>query len=137
MSKMTLEYTEKHHVLEVDGVEYEIPQRTSALNKKMEEHDEKMKDRSEYENNFDLLCILFGRTQAKKMFPEGENCNLDKLAKCVKLAMALYLAEYNEIQQDNMKQMLDRLNPALDTLKDVEKASNMVQMKNFVAKKKK
>lgn len=137
MSKMTLEYTEKHHVLEVDGVEYEVPCRTAALNKKMEEHDEKMKDRSEFENNFDLLCILFGKTNAKKMFPEGEKCNLDKLAKCVKLAMALYLAEFNEIQQEDMKQTLEKINPLLGTLKDVEKASNMAQMKNFVAKKKK
>ena len=137
MSKMTLEYTEKHHILEVDGVEYEIPQRTAALNKKMEEHDEKMKDRSEFENNFDLLCILFGKTNAKKMFPEGEKCNLDKLAKCVKLAMALYLAEFNEIQQEDMKQTLEKISPLLGTLKDAEKAVNMAQMKNFVAKKKK
>ena len=137
MSKATLEYTEKHHILEVDGVEYEIPQRTAALSKKMEEHDANMKGRSEFENNFELLCILFGKTKAKKMFSEGENCNLDKLAKCVKLAMALYLADYTEMQQEDMKQTLEKINPLLGTVKDVEKAANLAQMKNFVAKKKK
>ena len=137
MSKMTLEYTEKHHILEVDGVEYEIPQRTAALNKKLEEHDANMKDRNEFENNFDLLCIMFGKTNAKQMFPEGEKCNLDKLAKCVKLAMALYLADFNEIQQEDIRQTLGKINPLLNALKDVEKASNTAQMKNFVAKKKK
>lgn len=137
MSKMTLEYTEKHHILEVDGVEYEVPQRTPEIAKKLEAHDEKVGERSEYESNMDLLTILFGGENAKKMFPDGEQTKLDKLAKCTRLATALYLADFNAIQNETLKDALKEIDPALKAVDKVSKMVNNANTKAFVSQKRK
>lgn len=107
MSKMALEYTEKHHILEVDGVEYEVPQRTAALMEKIYEHDKKIGKVSEYESNISLLEILFGERAVKQMFPDENETNLDKLSKCARLAIALFMAEFNAIQTADITTMRD------------------------------
>ena len=109
MSKMTLEYTEKHHMLEVDGIEYEIPQRTAELEAKIKEHDEKVKEMSEYDGNMSLLEIFFGKKNSKKMFPDKASTNLNKLAKCVRLATAMYLADYMLMKDASIKEQLDSM----------------------------
>ena len=50
-NKTVFEYTERHHILEVDGKEYEIPQRTAELEEKIREHDKKLAGISEYDGN--------------------------------------------------------------------------------------
>ena len=52
MNVSKFEFEEKHHFLEVDGTQYEIPQRTEKLQKKIREHDEKVQEMTEYEANF-------------------------------------------------------------------------------------
>lgn len=130
MSKMTLEYTEKHHTLEVDGTEYEIPQRTADLEEKIRKHDEKIRAMSEYEANMSLLEILFGKKNAEKMFPDKRKTNLDKLAKCTKLAVALFMADFNAIQAEDLSKQMDELKPVLGKLdsiaKTIEKTNNIV-----------
>lgn len=132
-----LEYTEKHHAIEVDGVEYEIPQRTGALDELIQVHDEKIKDRTEYENNYDVLCILFGDKNAKKMFPDKKTTNLDKLSKCVKLSMALYYADYHAMQSEELQEKIKAVKPTLDMVNKASKAANFATTRNFVSKKRK
>ena len=115
-----LEFEQKHHILEVDGIGYEIPQRTAALEKELQEHDKNAGSMSEYEGNMALLGILFGKANAKKMFPDGENTNLDKLAKCVKLAISLFMDEYSNIQQEELNQKMEQMAPYMNTLASVE-----------------
>ena len=137
MSKTTFEYKEKHHILEVDGVEYEIPQRTAALEKKIREHDAVSGNMSEYEGNIKLLEILFGKEAAGNMFPDGDDTNLDKLARCTELAVALFTADYAELQKSKAKEKLKDVQPYLSAVNDLTKAANTAQLKNFVNGKKK
>lgn len=134
MAKMTLEHEVKHHILEVDGIEYEIPQRTAALDEKLREHDSKIAERSEYESNMNLLEIIFGAKSAKTMFPDGKQTNLDKLAKCVKMTLALFSMESNEIRNEEMKKKLESVKPVMDIVSEmadgVQKASNLSIKKN-------
>lgn len=103
MSKIpVVKFEEKHHVLEVDGVRYNIPQRTAALEKLIRERDAKINEMTEYESNMRLLEILFGEDKAKQMFPDGEQTNLDKLEKCTKSAIALYMKEHINLQTKNI-----------------------------------
>lgn len=106
MSKATLNYTEKHHVLVVDGVEYEIPQRTAELEERLKEHDEKVKDMTEYDGNMEMLGILFGEDNAKQMFPDKKTTNLNKLAECTRMAVAFYLADSILIKDKSLKDKL-------------------------------
>lgn len=106
MKKIKLEYEEKHHIIEVDGIEYAIPQRTDAVEQKLLEHNQNVHNMSEYDGNMSLLGILFGKKNAKRMFPDKETTNLDKLAKCVKMSLAAYRADFNNIMSET---------PAIDT----------------------
>ena len=118
MSKQTFEYREKRHIIEVDGIEYEIPQRTAKLEKEMVEHDKKVSEMTEYEANMSMLSILFGKDKAHQMFPDGENTNLDKLAKCVKFSVALYMAEYHTIQEEEAKTKMQLVEPLIEQMKE-------------------
>ena len=129
MSKAILEYTEKHHILEVDGIEYVVPQRTAALEKKIREHDETIADKTEYESNIEMLEILFGAEKVKQMFPEGENTNLDKLALCTRYAIGLFMADFNAIQTENLNRKLDELKPVTA---QIDKLSRTVKKTNDI-----
>lgn len=120
MKTVVFEFEQKQHVLEVDGIGYEIPQRTAALEKEFLEHDKRSSNMSEYEANMDLLGILFGNANAKKMFPEAENTNLDKLAKCVNVALSLFMDEYKNIKQAEIDKKLEQMAPFMNTLNSVE-----------------
>lgn len=120
MKTVVFEFEQKQHVLEVDGIGYEIPQRTAALEKELLEHDKRSSNMSEYEANMDLLGILFGNANAKKMFPEAENTNLDKLAKCVNVALSLFMDEYKNIKQAEIDKKLEQMAPFMNTLNSVE-----------------
>lgn len=126
-NKTVFEYTEKHHILEVDGKEYEIPQRTAELEEKIREHDKKLAGMSEYDGNMELLEILFGKKAAAQMFPEKQKTNLDKLAKCVKLSLALFMADYNLIQTEDIEKNLARLSPVFDKIEEIQKTMSRVK----------
>lgn len=116
MDKTVLEFKEKHHILELDGIEYEIPQRTPALEEALREHDKNAEKMTEYEGNLNILSILFGKENAERMFPK-ETANLDKLAKCVKLATGLFMAEFNKMREEEAAKKLDALKPLLNAAK--------------------
>lgn len=131
MNKVVFEYEQSHHILEVDGIGYEIPPRTAALEKELKEHDQKADTMSEYEGNMALLGILFGKANAKKMFGDGENTNLDKLAKCVKTAISLFMLEYTNIQQEDMNKKMEQMAPYMNVLSNVgDLASELKKQKN-------
>ena len=117
-NKTVLTFEEKHHILEVDGVEYEIPQRTAELEEKIREHDAKLPELTEYEGNMLLLEILFGKEKAQQMFPDGKNTNLDKLAKCAYLAINLYRLEENAARDKNIEAEASPFAPLLEQIKE-------------------
>lgn len=125
------EFEEKHYILEVDGIEYEIPQRTAALEQKIREHDENISNVSEYESNYSLLKILFGADNAKKMFPDKNTTNLDKLAKVIRVSIALFMKEYNEMQLSALKDGIKEINPLLSA---VDKVANLTGTKTHKKK---
>lgn len=119
--KKVLEYTENQNIIEVDGIEYKIPLRTAGLEKKLVEREIKITEMTEYESNMMFLEIMFGK-DAYKMFPEGEDTNLDKLAMCVKIVADSYLAQHREIQNESLKQSIESVKPLISTVDKLKKA---------------
>ena len=124
MAVTKIEFEEKHHIIEVDGVEYEIPQRTPVLEDKIREHDENISKQSEYKSNYSLLEILFGEKAAKQMFPDRDNTNLDKLAKVTKISIALFMAEFNKMQSNALKDSIAEIKPLISAADKVTKLTN-------------
>lgn len=124
MSKMTLDYIEKHHILEVDGKEYEIPQRTVEIEAKIKEHDETIEVYTEYENNMKMLEILFGEKAAKEMFPDVKTTNLDKLSKCVKMALAAYYSTLHAEKDEAISKTVKELKTVLKEINRAKESIN-------------
>ena len=137
MSVTKIEFEEKHHKIEVDGIEYEIPQRTPVIEDKIRKHDENIGKVSEYESNYSLLEILFGAESAKQMFPDRKTTNLDKLAKVTRVSISLFMTEFNKLQSNALKDSIDEIKPLLSAADKVEKLTSTKQTKEFVAKKRK
>ena len=137
MSVTKIECEEKHHKIEVDGIEYEIPQRTPVIEDKIRKHDENIGKVSEYESNYSLLEILFGAESAKQMFPDRKTTNLDKLAKVTRVSISLFMTEFNKLQSNALKDSIDEIKPLLSAADKVEKLTSTKQTKEFVAKKRK
>lgn len=131
-NKTVLNFEEKHHILEVDGVEYEIPQRTAELEEKIKEHDEKLPELTEYEGNMLLLEILFGKEKAHQMFPDGKNTNLDKLAKCTYLATELYRLEENAARDKDIENQTSPITALMSQLKDVCDVLKNIKEKDII-----
>lgn len=135
--KFVLEFEEKHHILEVDGIEYEVPQRTAEIENKIKEHDEALSEHTEYENNMSILEILFGKKAAKTMFPDTKSTNLDKLSKCAKIALAAYYSALNEAKSEELTKSMEKLKPYVNNIDKAMKSINQVNTANFVKNKKK
>ena len=129
MQKTKFEFEEKHHIIEVDGVDYEIPQRTAGLEKKIKEHDDKVSSMTEYEGNMQMLEILFGKEAAKQMCPDGPNTNLDMLARLVRVSLTLFMSEYDKMQNEDIEKKTAGLKPILEQVTDLTKAADKIQKK--------
>ena len=130
-----IEFAEKHHAIEVDGIKYEIPQRTALLENKIREHDKNVKNMSEYEGNFSMLKILFGEEATRKMFPEGENTNLDKLALVTNTSIELFMLEYNKQRADSLNKKVEEIKPILSTVDKVSAMTKQSQSKRHIKAK--
>lgn len=140
MNRHEFQFEEKHHILIVDGNEYEIPKRTEEISEKLKAHDEKLDTLTEYEANIELLEILFGKSKVKKMFPEGKKTNLDKLSQCTSYAIGLYMAEFNRMQTEKLTKDFEEITPLVKQISEVGEAVNNIsqkeEFKKFVSKKK-
>ena len=136
-NKYVLEFEEKHHILEVDGIEYEIPQRTSKLEEQIKIHDENVVNNTEYHNNMTMLEILFGKENAHQMFPDKDKTNLDKLSKCAKMALVAYYSNLNSVKNEELNKAVKEVRPLINEIDKVAKSMNHINKTKFVNKRNK
>ena len=65
--------------VQIDGVNYDVPERTERLERQLKQHDDRLKSVSQYRSDYDLVEIILGKDAAKQIFPKGEEENLDRL----------------------------------------------------------
>ncbi|MBQ7900356.1 MAG: hypothetical protein IJ365_00140 [Clostridia bacterium] len=123
---MKFNYIEKQYDIDFEGKEYTMVQRTPAAMAKIKALSENT-EMTEYENNMQLLDVLFGDGAATELFPDNENTNLDKLAAFSTFALDIFMKEYKELKAERAAK---ELKPYTDTLKTIENVAK------FEAKKK-
>ena len=122
-------------VLEINGKEYPIAQRTGALEKRIiAEHDAKLGKMTEYERYKVLIDLLLGNGTFAELFPDGENGNLDMMAEVAYVAQHEFNAEKREIErkriEDDMSNMgMDKM---LSAMQSFNKQTNQL-MNNAAA----
>ena len=135
-----VKFEEKTYAIEVDGKTYTIFPRTAERERKNKAHDNNLESMSEFEANMQLLGILIGEDATQEMFNEGDNTNLDKLARVTSCALELYMAEFNRVQTEKLSKKLEEVNPLINQISEVGKTvddlSRKADFKKFVNKKK-
>lgn len=125
MAKINLNKPAKK-VLEINGKEYEIAQRTGALEKRIiEEHDKKMVEMTEFQRCKVIIDLILGDGVFEEIFPGGENDNLDMMAEVAYVAQHEFnaekrAAERRRIDQDIKDMGMDKM---ISALKDFNKQS--------------
>lgn len=93
----------------IDDVEYTVPERTERLEKQLKAHDEKIKSVSQYQSDYDLVKIILGNDAVKKIFPKGEDENLDRMHFIVTKLMEVYYQNYQQLEKQSYEEQLDQI----------------------------
>ena len=110
-------------VLEINGKEYPIAQRTGALEKRIiAEHDAKLGKMTEYERYKVLIDLLLGNGTFAELFPDGENGNLDMMAEVAYVAQHEFNADKREIERKRIED--DMSNMGMDKMLSAMQAFN-------------
>lgn len=121
-------------VLEINGKDYPIAQRTGALEKRIREKQAKSWGMSEYEEYREVIDIILGEGAFNSIFPDGENANLDNIAQVAFVAQQEFNAEKKalerkRIEEDVASMGLDKM---IEHMKSFNKQSNQL-MNNAAA----
>lgn len=93
----------------INGEEYDVAERTAAVDKKLQIHNEKLDSMSSYEASYDLVKILLGDDAVKKIFTKGDNENLTFMYKVARAVDEAYQTEYNEMKDKEYEETLAKL----------------------------
>lgn len=107
--------------VQIDGQDYEIPERTERLEKQLKAHDDRLKSVSQFRSDYDLVEILLGKESAKQIFPKGEDENLDRLHYIAVKLMEIYYQAYKEIEDQTFEDSLNKLGQISDKVGNIAK----------------
>lgn len=106
---MNINYEPKKIIVTIDDVDYEVAERTAEVDKKLQEHNEKIATMTNFDANYDLVKILLGADAAKKIFPNGDKENVTRSYIIARGVDDAYQAEYQEIKDKELEETLAKL----------------------------
>jgi len=113
-----IDYEPKEVYVTIGGVDYRVADRTEKVEKELRENYRKAGTVSQYESDIELVRILLGKEAAKKIFPNGENENLDRLYYIATKLVELYMENYNQIKAESDKKLLEPVMTQLSELSE-------------------
>ena len=114
-----LTYEPKKIFVRIDGEEYEIAPRTPEVDKKLQAHNDKVDSMSSYEASLNLCRILLGDDAVKKIFPNGDKENLNRMYFIAKGVDEAYQAEYQELRDKEFDDTLAKMDKLAERTKPV------------------
>lgn len=111
--------------VEIDGEKYTVPERTERLERQLKQHDERLKSVSQYQSDYDLVKIILGADAVKKIFPKGEDENLDRMHYIAVKLMEIYYKAYKEIEDQTFEESLDKLGKISDKVGPLAKLEKL------------
>ena len=114
-----LSYEPKNIFVRIDGEEYEIAPRTPETDRKLQAHNEKVDSMSVYEAGINMCKILLGDEAVKKIFPNGDKENLNRLYFIAKGVDEAYQAEYQELRDKEFDETLAKMDKLAERTKPV------------------
>ena len=124
-------------ILEINGKDYPIAQRTGALEKRIiAEHDRKLGKMTEFEQYKIIIDLLLGRGVFEELFPAGEDDNLDLMAQVAFVAQREFNAEKKALECKRIEEDVASmgLTKMIEHMQNFNKQSNQL-MNNAAAAK--
>lgn len=105
--------------VKINGEEYEVAERTAEIDEKLQAHNDNLDNMSSYEASYNLVKILLGDENAKKIFPNGKKENLTWMYRVAKAVDEAYQAEYQELRDAEYEESLKKMDNLVQRTKPV------------------
>ena len=109
----------KNNFVRIDSEEYATAARTLGVDRKVQAHSEKVDSMSSYEASMNQCKILFGDEACKKIFPNGDKENLNRMYYIAKGVDEAYQAEYQELRDKEFDETLTKMDKLAERTKPV------------------
>ena len=102
--------------VEIDGVIYDVPERTGEFDNKIAELDKRRTTMREYDFLKEIITAIFGKANAQKIIKDGINTNLDYLSKIYIVTLELIYKNKEESERKIVENKLNTINPLLENI---------------------
>ena len=102
--------------VEIDGVIYDVPERTGDFDNKIAELEKRRTTMREYDFLKEIITAIFGKANAQKIIKDGINTNLDYLSKIYMVTLELIYKNKEESERKIVENKLNTINPLLENI---------------------
>ena len=102
--------------VEIDGVIYDLPERTGEFDNKIAELEKRRTTMREYDFLKEIITAIFGKANAQKIIKDGINTNLDYLSKIYIVTLELVYKNKEESERKIVENKLNTINPLLENI---------------------
>lgn len=102
--------------VEIDGVIYDLPERTGEFDNKIAELEKRRTTMREYDFLKEIITAIFGKANAQKIIKDGINTNLDYLSKIYIVTLELIYKNKEESERKIVENKLNTINPLLENI---------------------
>ena len=128
-----LTYKPKRVSVRIDGEEYQIAERSQAVDDALQAHNENIENMDSYDASYNIVRILLGEDSARKIFTkERDKENLNRMYFIAKGVDDAYQTEYQEMRDKEYNETLQKLDNLAQRSKPV---IDMIDRSNQVSKK--
>ncbi len=107
----------------IDDVEYQVPKRTQAIQDKIIRVNETKGNATEFEKLYGGVEAIMGSANAKKIFPNGKNENLDYMGEVLVGILTVYNHAKDEANERKYQDALDKIKPIAEAAQVVGNVS--------------
>lgn len=121
---INLEDFSQDKAVEINGEVFDLPQRTGELDGKLSDIEKKRTSMKEYDFLSEIIELIFGKADAKKIIKDGAKTNLDFLAKVYTVSLEIIYADKISAEKEAADRRMEEISPLIDK---IDKASPILK----------
>ena len=121
---INLEDFSQDKAVEINGEVFDLPQRTGELDGKLSDIEKKRTSMKEYDFLSEIIELIFGKADAKKIIKDGAKSNLDFLAKVYAVSLEIIYADKMNAEKEAADRRMEEISPLIDK---IDKASPILK----------
>ena len=108
---INLEDFSQDKAVEINGEVFDLPQRTGELDGKLSDIEKKRTSMKEYDFLSEIIELIFGKANAKKIIKDGAKTNLDFLAKVYTVSLEIIYADKMNAEKEAADRRMEEISP--------------------------